>query len=154
MDLIASVVQLHFPLTLLQVKQQYFKIRKIWENWWTPIVESHFWRRTKPEKTTYISQRHHWFPLEMTSEKPGQKLHTNDVSLTRSGLCFWLVEAISYAARPIRSTTQIWVVIRHQYGISAFVAHKWFRGKARGDVAKCRLFSQARENTMPIKNNK
>ena len=42
----------------------------------------------------------------------------------------------------IRSTTQIWVVTRHQYGISAFVSQTSFHGDTRGDVAKCRLFSQ------------
>ena len=37
--------------------------------------------------------------------------------------------------RPIRSTTQIWVVTHYQYGISALVS----------SVAKCRLLSQARD---------
>ena len=47
---------------------------------------------------------------------------------------------ISHAPRPIRSTTQIWVVTRHQYWIS----HTSFRGETSGGVAKCRLFSQAK----------
>ena len=54
----------------------------------------------------------------------------------------WLKQ-ISFAARPIRSTTQIWVVTRHQYGISAVVSQTSFRGETSGCVAKCRLFSQA-----------
>ena len=41
----------------------------------------------------------------------------------------------------IRSTTQIWVVTRHQYGISAIVPEKSFRGKVSDCVTKCRLFS-------------
>ena len=45
--------------------------------------------------------------------------------------------------QPIRSTTQIWVVTRHQYGISALVFQTSFRGETIGGVAKCRLFSQA-----------
>ena len=45
--------------------------------------------------------------------------------------------------QPIRSTTQIWVVTRHQYGISALVSQTSFRGKTSGGVPKCRLFSQA-----------
>ena len=45
--------------------------------------------------------------------------------------------------QPIRSTTQIWVVTRHQYGISALVSQTSFRGETSGDVTKCRLFSQA-----------
>ena len=43
----------------------------------------------------------------------------------------------------IRSTTQIWVVTRHQYGICALVSQTSFRGETVGGVAKCRLFSQA-----------
>ena len=54
----------------------------------------------------------------------------------------WL-NRISQAVRPIRSTTQIWVVTRHQYGISALISQTSFRGETSGDVAKCRLFSQA-----------
>ena len=45
--------------------------------------------------------------------------------------------------QPIRATTQIWAVTRHQYGISALVSQMSFRGETSGDVAKCGLFSQA-----------
>ena len=48
----------------------------------------------------------------------------------------WLKQ-ISLAARPIRSTTQIWVVKRHQYGISALVLQTSFRGENSGSVANC-----------------
>ena len=55
----------------------------------------------------------------------------------------WLNQ-ISHMARPIiRSTTQIWVVRRHQYGISALVSHTSFGGETNGSVTKCQLFSQA-----------
>ena len=54
----------------------------------------------------------------------------------------WLNQ-ISHVARPIRSTTQIWVVTRHQYGISALVSRMSFGGETSGSVAKCWLFSQA-----------
>ena len=40
----------------------------------------------------------------------------------------WLNQ-ISHAARPIRSTTQIWVVACHQYGISALVSQTSFGGE-------------------------
>jgi len=46
--------------------------------------------------------------------------------------------------QPIRTTTKIWVVTRHQYGISALVSQTSFGGETSGSVAKCRLFSQAR----------
>ena len=59
----------------------------------------------------------------------------------------WLMQ-ISQTARPIRSTTQIWVVTRHQYGISALISQTLFRGKTTDGVAKFRLFSQA--NCLPI----
>ena len=50
--------------------------------------------------------------------------------------------------QPIRSTAQVWVVTRHQYGISALVSQTSFRGEKSGDVAKCRLSCQA--TTSPI----
>ena len=45
--------------------------------------------------------------------------------------------------QPIRSTTQIWVVTRHQYGISALYSQTSFRGETSGGIVKCRLFSLA-----------
>ena len=42
-------------------------------------------------------------------------------------------------------TTQIWVVTRHQYGVSALVSQASYGGETSGSVAKCRLFSQANE---------
>ena len=54
----------------------------------------------------------------------------------------WLIQN-SHATRPIKSTKQIWVVTRHQYGISALVSQTSFGGETSGSVAKCRMFSQA-----------
>ena len=54
--------------------------------------------------------------------------------------------------QPIRSTTQIWVVTRHQYGISALVSQTSFGGETSGSVAKYRLFSQA--SALPENGNK
>ena len=42
--------------------------------------------------------------------------------------------------QPIRSTTQIWVVTRHHYAISALVSQISLGGETSGSVAKCRLF--------------
>ena len=42
----------------------------------------------------------------------------------------------------IRSATQILVVTRHQYGVSALVSQTSFREESSGGFAKCRLFSQ------------
>ena len=49
---------------------------------------------------------------------------------------------ISHEAPKIWSTTQIWVLRRHQYGISALVSQTSFRWETSGGVAKCPLFSQ------------
>ena len=54
----------------------------------------------------------------------------------------WLKQ-ISHVVRPIRSTTQFWVVTRHQYEISSLVSQTFFRGETSGGVVECRLFSQA-----------
>ena len=62
---------------------------------------------------------------------------------------WWLVTAsdwlnqIYHAARPFSSSIQIWVVTRHQYGISALVFPTSFGRETSASVAKCRLFSQA-----------
>ena len=53
----------------------------------------------------------------------------------------WLKQ-ISLVVRPIRDTTQTWLVSRHQSGISALVPWTSFRGETSDGVAKCRLFSQ------------
>ena len=86
---------------------------------------------------------HPWFPHKMMSEKQ----HRNSILMTRHysdlrSASDWLKQ-ISHAAQPIRSTTQIWGEMRHQYGISALVSQTSFRGNTDSGVAKCRLFSQA-----------
>ena len=45
----------------------------------------------------------------------------------------WLNQ-ISHATRPIRSTSQIWIVTRHQYGISALVSQTSFSGETSDGV--------------------
>ena len=72
------------------------------------------------------------------------QVYTDDVSLPRSGhSASDRLKQISHAVQPIRSTTQIWVVTRHQYGISALLSQTLFGEETSGSVAKCRLFSQA-----------
>ena len=53
--------------------------------------------------------------------------------------------------QPIRSTTRIWVVTRHQYGISLLVSRTSFGGETSGSAAKCRLFSHVTSRTGLIK---
>ena len=66
-------------------------------------------------KTADISRRNHWIPCEWPLNDCRNsilmKYHYTDPS---SGLD-WLKQ-ISLVARPIRSTTQIFVVTRHEYG--------------------------------------
>ena len=54
-------------------------------------------------------------PIQMTFEKQDSILMTRHYP--DQGSAFWLNQ-MSQASRPIWSTTQIWVVTRHQYGIS------------------------------------
>ena len=59
------------------------------------------------------------------------------------GASDWLNQ-ISHAARPIRSTTPIWVMTYHQYRISALISQTSFGRETSDDIAKCRLFPQAK----------
>ena len=88
-----------------------------------------------------FSRRYHWFPHEMTSEQRLQKFHTIDVRYPDLGNAADWLKQISLVTQPIRSTTQIWVGTRNQYGISANGAQSSFGGKTSGGVdVKCRLF--------------
>ena len=58
------------------------------------------------------------------------------------GSTFDWLKQVSLAARPIRSTTQIWLVLR--YGISALVSQVSFGGETSRSTAKClRLFQNS-----------
>ena len=59
------------------------------------------------------------------------------------GASDWLCR-VGNLIQAFRSTTQIWVVTRHQYGISALVSQTSFGGETSGSVAKYRLFSHAK----------
>ena len=59
------------------------------------------------------------------------------------GACNWLKQ-ISHVAWPIRSTTQVLVVMHHQYGISALVSQtSQFHMETSGGTMECCLLSQA-----------
>ena len=85
--------------------------------------------------TTFISVDHVWlFTLS------GLLRLGKEQSSLRSGV--WEPSAeIPYWGR---DTTQIWVVMRRPYGISALVSQMSFRWETSGSVANCRLFSQAK----------
>ena len=73
------------------------------------VIET-FWEACR--KTADIWRRYHRFPQQMAPEKRAQKFRTDRVLSCRVGNLI----------KPIRSTTQIWVVTRHQFGISALVS--------------------------------
>ena len=76
-----------------------------------------------------------------------EKFHTVDVSLPRSDLVNasdWSC-CMGHLIEPIRGTTQIWVVMRHQYRISVLVPQTSFGGETSGRVTKCWLFPQAKQ---------
>ena len=54
----------------------------------------------------------------------------------------WLKQ-ISHTAQPVRSTTKIWLVMHHQYGVSALISQMSFHRETSGGIAKCQLFPQA-----------
>ena len=68
-------------------------------------------------------------------------LHYPDLGIASDWSC-----RVGNLIQPIRSTTQIWVVMRHQNGISALVSQTSFGGETSSSVAKCRLFSQAKRS--------
>ena len=74
----------------------------------------------------------------MTSEKGVYACHYQDLGSASDWSC-----RVGNLIQPIRSTTQIWVVMRHQYGISALVSQTSFGWETSGGVVKCPLFSQA-----------
>ena len=62
-----------------------------------------------------------------------------------------LGNAFDWSCQPIRSTTQISVVMRHQYGISALISQRLFCRETSIGVARCRLFSQATRQRKPMR---
>ena len=112
---------------------------------WANEESTYEYNKPSLRKQLTLSWHHHWFPYKMTSEKWVQKSHTDDTSLPRSGLCFWLV----VPRRKITSINQkhlIWVVTCHQYGISGLVSQTSFRRNTNGGNVKCWLFSQVTTN--------
>ena len=68
----------------------------------------------------------------MMSEQRLQKFPTDDIHYPdMASASDWLKE-ISLATRPIRSTTQIWVVTCHQFGITAVIAQMSFCRESSG----------------------
>ena len=58
------------------------------------------------------------------------------------GASYWSYH-VGNLLQPIRSTTEIWVVMHHQDGISALDSQMSFWGETSSGFVKCPLFSQA-----------
>ena len=69
--------------------------------------------------------------------------HYPDLGSASDWLCY-----MGNLIEPTRSTTQIWVVTRHQYGISVLVSQTSFDGETNGSVVKCQLFSHASHGSL------
>ena len=82
---------------------------------------------------------HHWYPPKMTSEERLLKFHTGDVSLLRSGLCFWLAEE---NFPRFKTNQKHYPPTRHQYGISVPFSGTSFRAETNAGLAKFWPFSQ------------
>ena len=92
-------------------------------------------RSMQPEKTADITTG---FPAKWRLRNERR----NSILMTRHhtdlGSASDRLNQISYAARPIRSTTQTWIVTRHQYGICALVSQTSFGGET-SSITKCFL---------------
>ena len=75
----------------------------------------------------------------------------NSMLMTRHylglGAADLVVPLVKFASKPIRSSTQIWVVTHHQHGVSVLISQTSFHGETVSGVADCHLFSQA---TLPV----
>ena len=74
----------------------------------------------------------------MMTERWTLTFHTDDPDLGSAS--DWLKQ-ISQVAQPIRSSTLIWAVMGHQYGISELVSQTSFRGETVGGIAKINVIS-------------
>ena len=99
---------------------------------------------SQPDKTADILDAITGFPAKWLIRNDRR----NSVLMTRRYPDLGGASDLSFRAarnllQPIRNTIWIWVVTRHQYGISALVSQTTFRGETSRGVAKFWLFSQA-----------
>ena len=99
-------------------------------------------RRSVPKMTANWQLINHLFPLVLgTSAEISYCITSDNPDLGSAS--DWL-SCVENLIQQIRITTQIWVVTRHQYGISALVYQASFGAETTaGSIDKCRLFSQA-----------
>ena len=100
-----------------------------------------FWLSKVNNGLAWKNRRHFATPPTATSRNGVRPKRRNSILIARHYQDLgtdsdWSCRVLNLL-QPIRSTTQIWVVRRHQYGISALVSQTSFRGKTVGGVAKC-----------------
>jgi len=105
--------------------------------------------KSQSQSTAMQNQSKHK-PLGLRKQRKSREVATRALAKRRlsneRSASDWLKHAgISF--QPIRSTTLIWVVTRHQYGISALFTQTSFCEGSSGDLAKHRLFSQAKNHS-------
>ena len=74
-----------------------------------------------PEKTADISGRQHWLPTKRRLKNERRNSIPMTCHFPDLGSASDWLQQISLAVRPIGSTTQTWIMTRHQCGISALV---------------------------------
>ena len=105
------------------------------------------WAVTDSFVVTWESSRHFAkpplvFPQNDNWEMSGHSIQMMCYYANMGRASDWLKE-ISQGPQPFKSTTQIWVVTCHQYGISVQSAQTSFHKETRGRMANCQLISHA-----------
>ena len=94
-----------------------------------PITIPHFIENLIWENSRHFPPRHHWFPLVMTSRSE----RVNSILMTCHYLDLGSASDWSCCEgnllQPIRSTTQISVVTRHQYGVYSLAPQRHYERK-------------------------
>lgn len=96
-----------------------------------------------PEKTADILRRRHWTEMTSVEQCRNSILIMTYYCPDLGSVSDWSKQS-SRLAQPVRTATHIWVVIRHQCGISALFLQTSFCGETSFGVVICRLFSQAK----------
>ena len=138
-----SITFFIFTILLLQLDRafiRFYPLQTILLMWKLSLLPWRYRACCQPEKTANIWRCYHWFPRQMTSAEIPQ--------WWRITTQIWTVLLIGWNKFPTRYDqseallSRIWVVTRHQYGISALFSWTSFGGETTGGVAKCWLFSQ------------
>ena len=86
----------------------------------------------------YLGLRHHWFPQEIINVWETSA----EVPLSMGSVSDWSCR-VGNLLQPVRSTTQIWEVTRHQCGISALVYQRSQGNQWRRRLINVGCFSHA-----------